>query len=142
MKPRVQTVEPRQQEAISFPHSCVDVSRIGFEMPAEVNAIGNTPLKRLDGSNLFVKLEGHNPGESIKDRAITSTLLHMFASGDLPKTGGKVCICTSGWAGMSIMSFHDLLRDLHGVDMTAIVVIPKDYAEREIPAAHVRLGRP
>ena len=34
-----------------------------------IKSIGNTPLVRINRENIFLKLEGHNPSGSIKDRS-------------------------------------------------------------------------
>ena len=62
--------------------------------------IGNTPLVKLD-EQIFAKLEGHNPGQSIKDRALSSMVLAMLADGRLDPDADSLCLVTSGSAGVS-----------------------------------------
>ena len=66
-------------------------------MPAHSNVlemIGDTPmveLARLDAGpcRLFVKLENHNPGGSIKDRIGLSMIEAAEADGKLAAVGGR-----------------------------------------------------
>lgn len=69
-------------------------------------AIGNTPLIRLNriapaGSEVYVKVEGKNPGGSIKDRAVLSMINDAEARGKLRK-GGVIIEPTSGNTGIAI----------------------------------------
>ena len=69
-------------------------------------AIGNTPLIRLNriapaGSEAYVKVEGKNPGGSIKDRAVLSMINDAEARGQLKK-GGVIIEPTSGNTGIAI----------------------------------------
>lgn len=69
-------------------------------------AIGNTPLIKLNklapaGSEVYVKLEGKNPGSSIKDRAVLSMINDAEARG-LLKAGGTIIEPTSGNTGIAI----------------------------------------
>ena len=43
--------------------------------------IGNTPMVKLN-NNIYMKLEGHNPSGSIKDRSI-SNMIHNINNGIL-----------------------------------------------------------
>ena len=68
--------------------------------------IGNTPLVRLNklspkGSEIYVKLEGKNPGGSIKDRAVLAMINDAEAKGIL-KEGGTIIEPTSGNTGIAI----------------------------------------
>ena len=69
--------------------------------------VGNTPLVRLqrlagDTSNtLLVKLEGTNPGGSVKDRAALSMIKHAEASGKI-KPGDSLIEATSGNTGIAL----------------------------------------
>ncbi|RPJ55386.1 MAG: PLP-dependent cysteine synthase family protein, partial [Dehalococcoidia bacterium] len=72
-----------------------------------LQAIGKTPMIRLEkfradsGMNVFVKLEGNNPGGSIKDRAALYMIEQAERRGDLKK--GKVILeATSGNMGISL----------------------------------------
>ncbi len=69
-------------------------------------AIGNTPMIRLNriapaGSEIYVKMEGGNPGGSIKDRAVLTMINDAEANGRL-KAGGTIIEPTSGNTGIAI----------------------------------------
>lgn len=69
-------------------------------------AIGSTPLIRLNriapaGSEVYVKVEGKNPGGSIKDRAVLSMINDAEARGQLKKDG-VIIEPTSGNTGIAI----------------------------------------
>lgn len=68
-----------------------------------MNAIGNTPLKRLakEEYNIFIKLEGENPAGSIKDRVAFAIMEDAEKSGRL-KAGGTVIEATSGNTGIGL----------------------------------------
>lgn len=69
--------------------------------------VGNTPTVRLrrltvpNGSEVLVKLEGNNPGRSIKDRAALFMVQRAERSGRL-RPGGTVVESTSGNFGKSL----------------------------------------
>ncbi len=69
-------------------------------------AIGNTPMVRLGklapaGSEVYVKLEGKNPGGSVKDRPVLAMINDAEARGLLRK-GGVLIEPTSGNTGIAI----------------------------------------
>ena len=69
--------------------------------------IGHTPITRLervlepDSGEVWVKLEGQNPGGSIKDRTALSMVLDAEARGILPP-GGTIVEPTSGNTGIGL----------------------------------------
>ena len=69
--------------------------------------IGHTPILRLervplpDSAEVWVKLEGQNPGGSIKDRTALSMVLDAEARGVLPP-GGTIVEPTSGNTGIGL----------------------------------------
>ncbi|SFG04140.1 cysteine synthase CysM [Pontibacter chinhatensis] len=69
--------------------------------------IGNTPLVELthintkSGVRLFAKLEGNNPGGSVKDRAAYSMIKGALDRGEL-KPGMKLIEATSGNTGIAL----------------------------------------
>jgi cysteine synthase B len=72
-----------------------------------IQTIGNTPLVRINslnpapGVSIFAKLEGNNPGGSIKDRIALKMIEQAEASGDL--VSGKTIIePTSGNTGIGL----------------------------------------
>jgi len=60
--------------------------------------IGNTPLVRV--GNFYAKLEWHNPGGSVKDRAAARMIAEAVRSGAL-KPGGTILDATSGNTGIA-----------------------------------------
>jgi cysteine synthase B len=72
-----------------------------------IDAIGGTPLVELDagdvkpGVRIMAKLEGNNPGGSVKDRPARQMIMAAEASGEL--TGDKVILePTSGNTGIAL----------------------------------------
>ncbi len=72
-----------------------------------LDSIGNTPLVRLDRINdnpkvsLFAKLEGNNPGGSVKDRIALYMVRTAEAEGKLKK-GSTILEATSGNTGIGL----------------------------------------
>jgi len=72
-----------------------------------VDCIGNTPLARLDRINpnpkvrLYAKLEGNNPGGSVKDRIAWYMIKTAEAEGRLTK-GSTILEATSGNTGIGL----------------------------------------
>ncbi len=71
------------------------------------SSVGNTPLIELptrcnnDRVRLFGKLEGNNPGSSVKDRAATSMICRAEERGEL-KPGMTLIEPTSGNTGIAL----------------------------------------
>jgi cystathionine beta-synthase len=83
--------------------------------------IGNTPLVRVDcfdthGSELWLKLESHNPGGSIKDRIGLSMIAAAEAEGRL-RPGGHIIEATAGNTGLGLA----LVAALRGYKLTLVV---------------------
>jgi 2,3-diaminopropionate biosynthesis protein SbnA len=84
--------------------------------------MGDTPIRRvrllIDGKsrNAYLKLEGHNPGGSIKDRTAFSLLQNVEATGQL-RAGGRLIESSSGNLAISLAM---LARD-RGYQFTAVV---------------------
>jgi cysteine synthase B len=80
--------------------------------------IGNTPLVEIRHINknpnvkLFCKLEGQNPGGSVKDRAAFGMISEALKRGDIKK-GDKLVEATSGNTGIALAMISGLL----GLDM-------------------------
>ncbi|GAA3780490.1 cysteine synthase B [Corallibacter vietnamensis] len=95
------------------------------------NLIGNTPLIELqnilkkDGVRLFLKLEGKNPGGSVKDRAAFNMISEALKRGDI-KPGDTLVEATSGNTGIALAFIAKLL----GVNM--ILVMPENSTEERI----------
>lgn len=76
-------------------------------MASLLDLVGNTPqveLKNLfnkPGVKVFAKLEGHNPGGSVKDRAAYGMIKGALDRGDL-RQGTKLIEATSGNTGIAL----------------------------------------
>ena len=88
--------------------------------------IGKTPMVRLN-QNTYMKLEGHNPSGSIKDRSINNMVTNMN-SNQLEKT--PTCLVTSGSAGLALHHIHHQ----RSVKCDTIVVMPSKYATKKSPS--------
>lgn len=84
--------------------------------------IGNTPLVEYKGISpkpgvrIFGKLEGNNPGGSVKDRAAYGMIKGALDRGDI-KPGDKLVEATSGNTGIALA----MIASIMGVDMTLIM---------------------
>lgn len=84
--------------------------------------IGNTPLVEIKhsiykpGVRVFGKLEGQNPGGSVKDRAAYGMIKGALDRGELQK-GMKLVEATSGNTGIALA----MIARLFGVDITLIM---------------------
>lgn len=87
------------------PH--VQNERVSVQGNSLIKSIGNTPLVEIcgitpnPGVTIFAKLEGNNPGGSIKDRPARQMILAAEASGEL--TADKIILePTSGNTGIAL----------------------------------------
>ncbi|OKL40355.1 cysteine synthase CysM [Pontibacter flavimaris] len=84
-------------------------------MATLLDFIGNTPLVELThlhtkpGVRLYAKLEGNNPGGSVKDRAAYSMIKGALDRGEL-KPGMKLIEATSGNTGIALAMIARLFR--------------------------------
>lgn len=84
-------------------------------MATLLDFIGNTPLVELKVINknknvkLFAKLEGHNPGGSVKDRAAYGLIKGAIERGDI-KPGMKLIEATSGNTGIALAMIARLMN--------------------------------
>lgn len=90
-------------------------------------AIGDTPLVGLphlspDGYELYLKLEGHNPTGSVKDRVAVYLLDQAERDGRL-RPGGRILEPTSGNTGISLAA----LATVRGYPLTC--VMPENTSE-------------
>jgi S-sulfo-L-cysteine synthase (O-acetyl-L-serine-dependent) len=87
-----------------------------------IELIGNTRLVELDHIpvnkkvKIFGKLEGDNPGGSVKDRAAYGMIKGALDRGDI-KRGDKLVEATSGNTGIALA----MIARLMGVDMTLVM---------------------
>ncbi len=87
-----------------------------------VDLIGNTPLVELKHIptnpkvKIFCKLEGQNPGGSVKDRAAYNMIKSALKRGDI-RPGDKLVEATSGNTGIALAMVANIL----GLQMTLIM---------------------
>jgi cysteine synthase B len=90
-----------------------------------VELIGNTPLVETTGLiknknvKLLLKLEGNNPGGSVKDRAAYNMIASAVERGDIKK-GDKLIEATSGNTGIALA----MIAQLFNIEIE--LVLPED----------------
>ena len=83
--------------------------------------IGNTPMIQIGDSDVYVKLEGFNPGGSVKDRAVFWMLKKAMARGEV--TPDSVLIeATSGNTGIALAMLGAQLK------LKVIIVMPESMS--------------
>lgn len=84
-------------------------------MAGILDIIGNTPMVEIKKLNpnpnvrIFAKLEGNNPGGSVKDRAAYNMIKSAMDRGDI-KTGTKLVEATSGNTGIALAMIASLFE--------------------------------
>ena len=87
-------------------------------MASIIDLIGNTPLVELKKLNpnpnvaIYAKLEGNNPGGSVKDRAALNMIRSAVERGDI-KAGTKLIEATSGNTGIALA----MIACLYGLEI-------------------------
>lgn len=93
--------------------------------------IGNTPLVEVSNIiknknvKLLLKLEGDNPGGSVKDRAAFNMISEALKRGDIQK-GGTIVEATSGNTGIALAFIAKLL----GLNM--VLIMPENSTEERV----------
>ena len=93
--------------------------------------VGNTPLIEVsnilnkEGVRLFLKLEGHNPGGSVKDRAAYNMIFEALNRRNIKK-GDHLVEATSGNTGIALAFISKVL----GLHMT--LVMPENATEERV----------
>lgn len=93
--------------------------------------VGNTPLVALknvvvnNNVTIYAKLEGNNPGGSVKDRAAYGMIKGAFERGEL-KPGIKLIEATSGNTGIALA----MIASLYGVEIE--LVMPEDATRERV----------
>jgi len=93
--------------------------------------IGNTPLIEVTniikkkGVRLFLKLEGNNPGGSVKDRPAFNMISEALKRGDIEK-GGTLVEATSGNTGIALA----FIAQTMGLNM--VLIMPENSTEERI----------
>ncbi|OEK07982.1 cysteine synthase B [Flavivirga aquatica] len=96
-----------------------------------LDQIGNTPIVEAShiiskkGVRLFFKLEGNNPGGSVKDRAAFNMINEAIKRGDIKK-GGTLVEATSGNTGIALAFIAQLL----GLNM--VLIMPENSTEERV----------
>ena len=100
-------------------------------MSALLDLVGNTPLVELNRINpnpnvkLYGKLEGNNPGGSVKDRAAYSMIKGAMDRGDI-KPGTKLIEATSGNTGIALAMIARLF------DIEIELVMPQNSTRERV----------
>ena len=95
--------------------------------------IGNTPLVRInhldipDTVKIYAKLEGQNPGGSVKDRAAYGMISEAMKRGDIGQ-GDKLVEATSGNTGIALA----MIAKSMGLNMT--LIMPENSTKERVEA--------
>ncbi|MCK5717755.1 MAG: pyridoxal-phosphate dependent enzyme, partial [Thiomargarita sp.] len=96
-------------------------------IPSIEHFIGNTPLVRLQrlpgktSNTILVKLEGHNPAGSVKDRPALSMILEAERRGDI-QVGDTLIEATSGNTGIALA----MVAAIKGYQM--VLILPENMS--------------
>ena len=96
-----------------------------------IDLIGNTPLIEAThiiskkGVRLFLKMEGKNPGGSVKDRPALNMITEALKRGDIQK-GDTLVEATSGNTGIALA----FIAQLYGLNM--VLIMPENSTEERI----------
>ena len=91
-------------------------------MASILDLVGNTPLAEIKriihkpGITVYGKLEGHNPGGSVKDRAAYGMIKGALDRGEL-KQGMRLVEATSGNTGIALA----MIANIFGIEITLIM---------------------
>ncbi|MGY3055643.1 cysteine synthase B [Pedobacter sp. UYEF25] len=91
-------------------------------MNSLIDLVGNTPMVELRRLNqnpdvtVYAKLEGNNPGGSVKDRAALNMIQSALARGDI-KPGMKLIEATSGNTGIALA----MMARLFGLEIELVL---------------------
>jgi len=100
-------------------------------MSSLLDFVGNTPLVeinqiiRKDNIQIFAKLEGNNPGGSVKDRAARGMINGALERGDIQKST-KLIEATSGNTGIAL----SMMARLYGIDIE--LVMPENSTRERV----------
>ncbi|MCG7858731.1 cysteine synthase CysM [Flavihumibacter sediminis] len=100
-------------------------------MAGILDLVGNTPLVELKhvtvnpAVTIYAKLEGNNPGGSVKDRAAFGMIKGAYDRGEL-KPGIKLIEATSGNTGIALA----MIASLYGVEIE--LVMPEDATRERV----------
>jgi cysteine synthase B len=100
-------------------------------MPSLLELVGNTPLVELNKINpnpnvkIYGKLEGNNPGGSVKDRAAYSMVKGALDRGEI-KAGTKLIEATSGNTGIALAMIARLF------DLEIELIMPQNSTRERV----------
>lgn len=100
-------------------------------MPTLLDFVGNTPLVELTRLNpnpkvkIYGKLEGHNPGGSVKDRAAYSMIKGAVERNEI-QPGMKLIEATSGNTGIALA----MIARLYGIEIE--LTMPKNSTRERV----------
>ncbi len=100
-------------------------------MSGIIDLIGNTPLVEITRLNpnpnvkIYAKLEGNNPGGSVKDRAALNMVRSAMERGEI-KTGTKLIEATSGNTGIALAMIARLF------DLEIELVMPSNSTKERV----------
>jgi len=100
-------------------------------MAGILDLVGNTPLVELKNITvnknvtIYCKLEGNNPGGSVKDRAAYGMIKGAIDRGEI-KNGIKLIEATSGNTGIALA----MIASLFGVEIE--LVMPEDATRERV----------
>ena len=87
-----------------------------------IDSVGNTPLVEIKKLNpnprvtIYAKLEGNNPGGSVKDRAALNMIRSAMERGDI-KPGVRLIEATSGNTGIALA----MIASIYGLDIELVM---------------------
>lgn len=93
-----------------------------MNMPNLIELVGNTPLALINRLNknaavkVYAKLEGNNPGGSVKDRAALNMIRSALERGNI-QPGDKLVEATSGNTGIALA----MIASLYGLNMELVM---------------------
>lgn len=91
-------------------------------MPNITDSIGNTPLAEIrkinphPGVRIFAKLEGNNPGGSVKDRAALNMIRSAMERGEIQQ-GYRLIEATSGNTGIALA----MIAGIYGLEIELVM---------------------
>ena len=100
-------------------------------MATIIDLVGNTPLVEIQKLNtnpnvkIYAKLEGNNPGGSVKDRAALNMIKSAVDRGEI-KAGMKLIEATSGNTGIALAMIARLF------DLEIDIVMPKNSTKERL----------
>ena len=100
-------------------------------MATIIDLIGNTPMVKLknmvenENVSIYAKLEGNNPGGSVKDRAAYGMIKGALERGEI-KQGTKLIEATSGNTGIALA----MIASLYNIEIE--LVMPEDATRERV----------